>query len=129
MDPTTQTQTPSPAPPAAGDKDQRMWAMLCHLSALAGFIIPLGNVIGPLVIWMLKKDDYPIVGGQGKESLNFQISMTIYIIVSLVLIIVLIGIALLILLGIFELIVIIIASIKANEGVKYRYPLTIRFIS
>lgn len=103
--------------------------MLCHLSALAGFIIPLGNIIGPLVIWMLKKDDYPIVDDQGKESLNFQISMTIYIIVSIVLIIVLIGIALLILLGIFELIVIIIASIKANEGVKYRYPLTIRFIS
>lgn len=129
MDPTPQPQTPPPVQPAAADKDQRMWAMLCHLSALAGFIIPLGNIIGPLVIWMLKKDDYPIVDDQGKESLNFQISMTIYIIVSIVLIIVLIGIALLILLGIFELIVIIIASIKANEGVKYRYPLTIRFIS
>ena len=110
------------------NRDERMWAMFCHLGALIGFIIPFGNIIAPLVLWTLKKEEYPLVNDQGKESLNFQISMTIYIIASIILIFVVIGIILLILLGIFSLIVIIIAAIKANEGEKYRYPLTIRFL-
>ncbi len=110
------------------NRDERMWAMFCHLSALIGFIIPFGNIIAPLVLWTLKKEEYPLVNDQGKESLNFQISMTIYVIASIILIFLVIGIVLLILLGIFSLIVIIIAAIKANEGEKYRYPLTIRFL-
>ncbi|MDZ7291403.1 MAG: DUF4870 domain-containing protein [candidate division KSB1 bacterium] len=110
-------------------KDERTWAMFCHLSALAGFIIPFGNIIGPLVIWSIKKDEFPLVNDQGKEALNFQISMTIYIIASLVLILLLIGIPLLIGVGFFGLIVTIIAAVKANEGIKYRYPLNIRFVS
>jgi len=108
--------------------DERMWAMFCHLSALSGFVIPFGNVIAPLIIWILKKEEYPLVNDQGKEAINFQISMTIYIIASVILIIIVIGIPLLIMLGLFELIVIVIASIKANEGVNYRYPFTIRFL-
>jgi len=110
------------------NRDANMWAMFCHLSALVGFIIPLGNIIGPLVIWILKKDEYPLVNENGKEALNFQISMTIYIIASIILIIVVIGIPLLIALGLFELIAIVIAAIKANDGITFRYPLTIRFI-
>lgn len=113
---------------APQSSDERMWAMFCHLSALSGFIIPFGNVIAPLIIWILKKEEYPLVDDQGKEAINFQISMTIYIIASVILIIIVIGIPLLILLGLFELIVIVIASIKANEGTRYRYPLTIRFL-
>jgi uncharacterized Tic20 family protein len=77
---------------------------------------------------MNKKEEYELVNDQGKESLNFQISMTIYILASVILIILVIGIALLIILGLFSLIVVIIAAIKANEGEKYRYPLTIRFL-
>jgi uncharacterized Tic20 family protein len=122
-------QTTSPAQPLQVDsRDQNMWAMLCHLSALAGFIIPLGNVIGPLVIWMIKKDVYPLVDDQGKEALNFQISMTIYYIISCILILILIGIPLLIGLALFSLVVTIIAMVKASDGVAYRYPLSIRFI-
>ena len=120
--------TPPQVPPAVDVKDQNMWAMFCHLSALVGFIIPFGNIIGPLVIWMMKKDTYPLVDDQGKESLNFQISMTIYYIVAAILIIVLIGIVLLIGLGLFSLIMIIVAMVKANSGEKYRYPMTIRFV-
>jgi uncharacterized Tic20 family protein len=125
------TPTPIPQPGSTqpvSNKDQNMWAMLCHLAALAGFIIPFGNIIGPLVIWMIKKDEYPLVNDQGKESLNFQISMTIYYIISAILIIVLIGILMLIGLAIFSLIMIIIAMVKANDGVAYRYPMCIRFI-
>ena len=110
------------------NRDERMWAMFCHLSGLAGFIFPFGNIIAPLVIWLVKKEEYPLVNDQGKEALNFQISMTIYIIASVILIFLVIGIPLLIILGIFGLIVVIIAAIKANEGEKYRYPLTIRFL-
>jgi uncharacterized protein len=128
MDNVTMTPPPAPGVPPPTNRDQNMWAMFCHLSALAGFVIPFGHVLGPLVIWLMKKDEYPLVDDQGKEALNFQISMTIYLIVSAVLIIILIGILLLIGLAIFEIIVIIMAMVKANEGVAYRYPLTIRFI-
>lgn len=110
------------------NRDANMWAMFCHLSALIGFVIPFGNIIGPLVIWVLKKDEFQLVNENGKEALNFQISMTIYFIASAILIIVVIGIPLLIALGFFELIAIVIAAIKANEGLTFRYPLTIRFI-
>jgi uncharacterized protein len=128
MDNVTMTPPPAPSAPPSTNRDQNMWAMFCHLSALAGFVIPFGNVIGPLVIWLMKKDVYPLVDDQGKEALNFQISMTIYFIVSGILILILIGIVLLIGLAIFEIVVIIMAMIKANEGVAYRYPLSIRFI-
>lgn len=108
-------------------QDIRMWAMLCHLIALAGFVIPFGNVIGPLVVWMIKREESPFIDYHGKEALNFQISMSIYIIAAAILVLIAVGILLLIALGIFGLIMIVIASVKANSGEKYRYPLTIRF--
>jgi len=110
------------------NKDERMWAMLCHLSALAGYVIPLGNIFGPLIVWIMKRDEYPLVEDQGKESLNFQISLFIYVIVAAILSIILIGIPILIALVLFGLVMVIIAGIKANEGAKYRYPVTIRFL-
>ena len=110
-------------------KDEKMWGMLCHLSALAGFVIPFGNIIAPLVIWILKKEEFPFVDDQGKEALNFQISITIYFVIGIILVFVAIGIVILPLIGLFALIMIIVASIKANDGVKYRYPLTIRLVN
>ena len=122
-------QTESTTQVEITNKDEKMWGMLCHLSALAGFVIPFGNIIGPLVIWMLKKDEFPHVNDQGKESLNFQISLMIYIIAAAILIIIAVGILLLIFLAVYGLVMIIIASLKANEGEKYRYPFTIRLIN
>lgn len=110
-------------------RDERMWGMFCHLSALAMFIIPFGSIIGPLIIWSIKKEEYPIVKDQGKEALNFNISMMIYTIISAFLILIVVGIMLLIAIGIFQLVMIIIASIKANNGEAFRYPLTINFIN
>jgi uncharacterized Tic20 family protein len=121
--------TQGTTPTASTTKDERTWAMLCHLSTLAGFVIPFGNIVGPLVMWTIKKDEFPLVEDQGKEALNFQISMTIYIIAAVILIFLLVGIPLLIGLGLFDLIVTVIAAINANDGVKYRYPLCIRFVS
>ncbi|MFQ6109129.1 MAG: DUF4870 domain-containing protein [Candidatus Aminicenantales bacterium] len=113
---------------ALTETQERTWGMLCHLSALAGFIIPFGNIIGPLIIWLIKKDESAFVDDQGKESLNFQISITIYILIAAILILVIIGIFLMIGLGILAIVLIIIAAVKANSGEKFRYPITIRFI-
>jgi len=113
---------------APTNRDENMWAMFCHLSALVGFAIPFGNIIAPLIIWTLKKDEYPHVNDQGKEAINFQLSITVYILISVILVFVVIGIPLLIILGIFSLIMTVIAALNANDGNKYRYPFTIRFI-
>ncbi len=110
------------------ERDENMWGMFCHLSAFAGYFIPFGNIIGPIIIWSIKKDEYPLVNDQGKESINFQISMVIYVLISLVLAFVLIGFPLLIGLAIFNLIMIVVAALKANEGVLFRYPFSIKFI-
>ncbi len=110
------------------EKQARMWGMLCHLTALTAFVgIPFGHIVGPLVVWLIKRNDYPFADVQGKESLNFQISMSIYCVVAAVLILVFIGFALLIGLAITDFILVIIAAVKASNGESYRYPLTIRF--
>lgn len=102
--------------------------MFCHLSALAGFIIPFGNIIGPLILWQMKKAESAFIDDQGKEALNFQITIGIAALICLVLIFVLIGAFLLPLVGIVALIFTIIGAIKANEGVTYRYPFAIRLV-
>jgi len=109
--------------------DERQWAMFAHLSALIGFILPFGNLIGPLIIWLMKKETMPFVDQQGKEALNFQITVTIAMMVSAILIIVVIGFVLMFIIGLAALILTIMAGIKANEGVAYRYPFTLRLIN
>jgi uncharacterized Tic20 family protein len=120
---------PSGAPVATAVAEERNWAMGAHLSALLGFVLPFGNVLGPLVIWLIKKNESKLVDQEGKEALNFQISMTIYMCVAAMLIIVLVGIPLLICLAIADLILTIIAAIKTSNGETYKYPLTLRFLS
>ena len=110
-------------------KEERTWAMACHLATFSGSFVPFGHIVGPLIIWMIKKDEMPLVDDQGREAINFQISMTIYLVISVVLIFVLIGIPMLIALGIFDVVVTIIAAIKAYEGEYYQYPLCIRFLN
>ena len=110
-------------------KDARMWAMFCHLAGLCAFILPaVGNIVGPLIFWQLKKDEYPFVDEQGKEALNFQISMTIYGLISAALTFICVGFFLLAAVGIVDIVFLLIAAVKANNGQSYRYPLTIRFI-
>lgn len=109
--------------------EEKTFGMLCHLLAFAGIIgVPFGNILGPLVIWLIKKNESDFVNKCGKESLNFQISLMIYSIISYVLIFILIGIPLLIAIAIIYIVCVIKASIKASNGGTYTYPLTIRFI-
>jgi uncharacterized Tic20 family protein len=132
-------QGPPSVPPVAGpgqtdremNRDARMWAMLCHLAGLAFLVVPaIGSVIGPLIIWLIKKDQHPFVDEQGKEALNFQITMLIYGIVAGLLIFACVGVVLLPAVAIVDIVLLIIAAIKANDGYHYRYPryLIIRFV-
>ncbi len=110
-------------------RSERLWEILCHLTGLAGFILPpFGQIIGPLVIWLIKRNELPSVDEYGKEAVNFQISMTIYMFIAGILCFILIGIPLLIALVITDLVSIIVASLKASNGELFRYPATIRFI-
>ena|SRR5436190_8289559 len=120
---------PSPPTPSTSS-DVRTWCILCHASALLGlFFHFLGHIGGPLIVWLLKRGDSPEIDANGKESLNFQISMLIYDAVAAILCIVLIGIPILIALWILNTVFVIIASVKTSEGKFYRYPFTIRFIN
>jgi len=133
----------NPAPAGVEDgisTEERQWAMFAHLSALAGGIITagwagsIGCFIGPLVIWLMKRDTMPFVGDQAKEALNFNITVAIIFFALFVLTLVTLGIGalltvpLMILVGIAWLVFTIIAAMKANNGERYRYPLTLRLV-
>jgi len=128
------TKQKAKAKPLEITQEARMWAMFCHLAGLAGCIIPtVGNIVAPLIFWQIKKEEYPFVDEQGKEAVNFQISMSLYALIGTVLCIVTcIGAVLIpvvgLVIGIFDLVFLLIAAVKANNGQHYRYPLTIRFI-
>lgn len=135
---TPPTSVPPPPPPPVGlSSDERLWAMLGHLSALTGLLTGgIGNIVGPLIVWQVKKDSLPFAASEAKEALNFNISWLLWSLalglVTVVLMLVFIGFLLLpvlALLGVAWLVLTIIAGLKANEGKAYRYPLTIRFIS
>lgn len=123
------TPPPPEVPVSEGPSaEARQWGLFAHLSALAGLIIPFGNILGPLIVWQVKKAEMPFVDDQGKESLNFQITVAIAMIICIVLMFIVIGILLMPLVGIAALVFTIIGAIKANEGVAYRYPFTLRLI-
>jgi uncharacterized protein len=102
--------------------------MIAHLSALAGLVIGL-NWLGPLIVYLVKKDEHPFIADQSREALNFNLSVFLYIIVSAILIILVIGFLLLPAIAIAWLVLTIIAAVRANNGEAYRYPLTLRLVS
>ena len=119
--------------------EERQWAMFAHLSALAGGLLTSaiggwGFFLGPLVIWLMKKDTMPFVADQAKEALNFNITVSAAMLVLVVLGVVTLGLGFLIamplmlIIGIAALVFIVMAAIKANEGVAYRYPFTLRLV-
>src|SRR5437870_139358 len=98
----------------------RTWCILAHATALVGFLVPVaGHLVGPLIVWLAKRQDSSEIDAHGKESMNFQISMLIWNAIA----------AILILLHMLNIIFVIVASIQASEGKLYRYPLAIRLIS
>jgi len=107
---------------------EKQWALICHLSGLCGYIIPFGNLIVPIIIWSMKKDEMPMVEAHGKEVINFQISFTIWAMVSMIFVFIFVGIFMLIAIAILQVVLIIIAAIKADKDELFQYPLTVRFI-
>lgn len=112
----------------ASTPESRMWASLAHVSAFAGLVFPFGSILGPLLIWLIKREEMPFVDDQGKEALNFNISMTMYTVVSMLMIVVLVGLLMLPAVALLWAIFVILAAVRSNEGIPFRYPLTIRFI-
>lgn len=135
----TEHTTPAAGAAVAGapmsSSESRGWAVAAHLSALIGLVIGF-SFIGPLVVYLVKRDEDPYVRDQAAEALNFNLSVLIYFVVlgiaTFILTLIIIGLLLipvLIILGIAWLVLVIIAAMKANEGQAYRYPLTIRFVN
>jgi len=116
-------------PSTSSSSGVRTWNVVCHASALIGFFVPwAGHILGPLIVWLAKRGDSPEIDANGKESLNFQISMLIYNLIAGILCLILIGFVILFILHILNLVLVIVASIQASEGKFYRYPITIRLI-
>ena len=110
-------------------RDSRKWAMFCHLMALTGLLANgIGFLLGPLIVWLVKKEDHPFVDEQGKEAVNFQITMLMVMLAGGLLTMILVGFVVLAIGGLMMTIFPIIAAIQANDGKHYRYPLTIRLI-
>jgi uncharacterized Tic20 family protein len=126
--------TPAPS------QDERNWALFAHLSVLAGGLVTygwaasFGSFLGPLIIWLVKRESMPFVADQAKEALNFAITLAIIGFALLMITIMSLGIGailtipLFLAIGLGALVLVIIAAVKANQGVAYRYPLTLRLV-
>ena len=124
-----------PSAPSDNESQARTWNMLCHLSALAGYVIPFGNVLGPLLVWQIKKSEFPSVEEHGKAALNFQLTVLIALFVGIISAVLLsfvcIGFLLIpvvVLIGLAGLVFAVIAGIKANNGEPYRYPWSLTLV-
>ena len=118
------SQVPVPTP----SYEVRQGAMLCHLAAFLGFVFPFGSIVGPLILWQMKKEKDAFIDDQGKEALNFQITVAIAWMACIVLAFAVVGFFLMFALAVATIVLTIIGSIKANKGIPYRYPLTWRVI-
>jgi uncharacterized protein len=121
--------TPPPSEPAFIETQARQWGMFLHLSIFAGYVVPFGGLIVPILIWQLKKNELPGIDVHGKNATNWIISHIIYLLCCGLLILVVIGIPLLIALAVVSIIFPIIAALKANNGEAWKYPLAIPFFS
>ena len=131
-----ENQPPETLPPRFPDEvrplspsEEQKWLSLLHLSGLAGYLIPFGSVVGPLVMWLLRRDMSARVETEGKDALNFHLSMLLYYLVSIPLAFIFVGIFTAIAIAVVEIVFTIIATVKASKGEAYRYPLAIRFVS
>ena len=132
--------TPPPAPGGTPDAQERQWAMFAHLSALVGGLLTsqlmggIGCILGPLIIWLMKKDTMPFVADQAREALNFNITVAIVMLVLVLLGVGTFGLGfivtapLMLLVGVAALVFVVIAAIKSNDGVAYRYPFALRLV-
>jgi len=117
-------------PPGFPSNEERNWAVFCHLGGFAFYLLgfALGHILVPLALWLMKREGSAFIDENGREALNFQISVTLYAIVTGALCFVLVGFVLIPVLMGFHIVLMIVASVRASQGESYRYPLTIRLI-
>lgn len=131
--------TPPPPPSGSPSAEEKQWGMFGHLSALTGVVTGgLGNFLGPLIVWQMKKDTLPFAADQAKEALNFNITLLIvgvvFGVIGAIFTAITLGLGAILVvpvalaLGVAWLVFTIMAAMKVNDGVAYRYPLTIRLI-
>ena len=127
--------TPVESVPATLSNDERTWALIGHLSAFSAFVTGIGCILGPLVVWLIKRDTLPFAGEQAKEALNFNITVALAFVALWGLTFITFGIGivltgpLMLVIGVAWIVLVIVAAIKANEGVAYRYPMTLRLVN
>lgn len=123
------------APQAVTTQEENTWAMVCHLSALSGYFIPFGNLLGPLIVWIIKKDASQNLDQVGKQALNFHLSYTIYLTAALTVFAVslvvpfigwlfafVVALPVAVILGLIELVYSIVAAVNAYQGKPTAYP-------
>ena len=115
-------------PATTASSSEKQWALAAHLSPLSGYFVPLGSVLGPLLVWLAKKDDSPLVADHARDALNFHISMLIWMAIAAFASLFIVGIPVLLALGIWDLVATIIGAVKASNGERWKYPLSIEFI-
>jgi uncharacterized protein len=132
--------TPTPPPPIGiPSAEEKQWALFAHLSAILGAIVTghifgIGCFLGPLIIWLVKRDTMPFVADQGKEALNFNITLAIVGAALFLLILLTFGVGLILaipagaVVALGWLVFVVMGAIKASEGVAYRYPITLRLV-
>jgi len=118
-----------PNPYSAADPDTRQWATYLHLSLLAGLLLPGAGLVVPLLLWQVKKNELPGLDAHGKVVANWLISSLLYAVACGLLVFVLVGLPLLGILGVLAIAFPIIGAVKANEGIVWNYPLSIKFFS
>lgn len=117
----------APGPAWLPEAEARNWAMAAHLSGLV-WLVGVPSFIGPLVVWLVKRNESPLVDEHGKEAVNFHLSLLVYFVASLVLALILVGFVGLVAVGLLGLICPILGAVKASNGETWRYPVTIRFV-
>jgi uncharacterized Tic20 family protein len=134
------TASAPPAPAGTVSAEEKQWAMFAHLSALLGGLVTsgwggsIGFFIGPLIVWQMKKDTMPFVNDQGKEALNFAITISGACLALVLLTLLTLGIGvlltlpLMVIIGITATVLVIMAALKANQGIAYRYPFALRLV-
>jgi len=130
LDPGSGDASDDALPPGFPSNEERNWAVFCHLGGFAFYLLgfALGHILVPLALWLMKREGSAFIDENGREALNFQISVTLYAIVTGALCFVLVGFLLIPVLMGFHIVLMIVASVRASQGESYRYPLTIRLI-
>jgi uncharacterized Tic20 family protein len=109
--------------------DERTWAILAHASAFAGFFVPFGNILAPLLVWLIKREESEFVDANGKQALNFQMTWTVIIVFALFSLVVGVGLVLVPIVALAWVILVVLATVRASENEVYDYPLTVDLVT